>query len=277
MQLFWFFTGKFRSSRKCSNEEGMPSYISSSNISATGAVHSHRCNNRWFTGVQHDWWRCCCQQSGLFFLSSLLTQLPKNCWPKEFLPSCWKKTPQLKAPPFSNPFSSSLLFSRHDSLNLSSLHNVKDKRASLSLLLTDGFGTNIWMCYTKKQWKPLLVLIDQCVFCVNCRLMWQSHRQLRRCNQVAVLLEEWNMRSEFWTIYSWVASSVARSQIEMSPLYFYLKNTNAYKFLISERLPKGEGREDQVGRYNYVFMCLMVSRLMMWLFCANLCRITMIY
>ncbi len=34
------------------------------------------------------------------------------------------------------------------------------------------------------------------VFCGNGRPMWQSHRQLRSCNQGVVLLEEWNTQLE---------------------------------------------------------------------------------
>ncbi len=102
MQFIWFFTGKFRSSRKCSNEEDMPSYISSSNISATGAVHSHRCK-RWFTGVQHDWWRCCCQQSGLFFPVFSFDPTPKKLLTKG-VSSFLKKKPPTKSSSFLKSF-----------------------------------------------------------------------------------------------------------------------------------------------------------------------------
>jgi hypothetical protein len=59
--------GKCRSSTKCTNQNSMPGYNGSSNISATSAVHSQRSKLRCHSGVQHDWWWCCCQQSSFVF------------------------------------------------------------------------------------------------------------------------------------------------------------------------------------------------------------------
>jgi hypothetical protein len=39
------------------------------------------------------------------------------------------------------------------------------------------------------------------IVCGNDRHMWPSHKQLRRCNQVAKLLEEWHMRLVILTLF----------------------------------------------------------------------------
>ncbi len=73
------FAGKAWSSRKCTGEACMPGYSGSSNISATSTFHADRRQHKCSSGVQFDWWRCCCEQSGssCFHLTS-----PKDapCW-----------------------------------------------------------------------------------------------------------------------------------------------------------------------------------------------------